>query len=263
MLQPELSVVIVTYNSSLQIKRAINSIFKSLIDLSFELIIVDNNSQDETISIVKNLGLDIILICNDSNIGFAKANNVGFKRATGKFILIYNPDLILTKDSNLLKLIGIYSMSNEIGLVAPRLYYENGIVQESVRGFPNPLAQMIRLLKLDKYFNSNKLYSKYLVSASQLEVNTYVDWVIGAFMLVRKELLFEIGLFDERYFMYMEDADLCLNLKKRGYKICYCPQFSAVHSYNRESSKKLFSSLKWTHIKSSLKFYAKHGFKFY
>jgi GT2 family glycosyltransferase len=262
-MEVQISIVIVTYNSSRDIKRAIESIYNFINGICFEVIVIDNNSNDNTLSVINSLGLDIVLIRNTVNVGFAKANNQGFRLASGKFILIFNPDLALTENTRITDLLSKLSFDLEIGLIAPKLYFDNGVIQESARGFPNPIAQLIRLLKMDRLFKSNKFYKKYLINLANFNDDHYVDWVIGAFMLIRREVLFEVGLFDERYQMYMEDADLCMQLRNKGYKICYSSRFSALHSYKRESSKSIFSKLKWIHILSSLKFYAKYSYKLF
>ena len=257
----KISIVNVTYNSAREIEQLIHSIFKTVKDVDYELLIVDNNSKDDTVSRIKNISDQIKIISNDSNVGFANANNQAFKIATGDFILILNPDILLTELTKLKDLCERLQKSKDIGIIAPRLCYPDGTVQESVRGFPNLVIQMLRMMKLDRFFRNNKAYKNYMLTELDHTNENFVDWVIGAFMLIRKDVLFEAGLFDSRYFMYMEDADLCLSLKKRGYKICYSPQFSATHTYKRESSKEVISGLKWAHIKSSFKFYLKHGYR--
>jgi hypothetical protein len=258
-----LSIVTVTYNSAPEVERMVRSIFDTVKDLDFEILIVDNNSADDTIKRIKEISDQITIISNSSNVGFARANNQAFRIAKGDFILILNPDILLTAQTKLRDLCGRLQDSQHIGIIAPRLCYEDGSEQESVRGFPNLMIQLLRMMKLDRFIRKSKAYKHYMVTDLDRNSENFVDWVIGAFMLIRKEVLFEVGLFDSRYFMYMEDADLCLSLRKKGYKICYSPQFMAVHSYKRESSKRIFSKLKFEHIKSSFKFYLKHGFQFY
>lgn len=257
----KLSIIIVTYNSSNEIEQVIQSILKTVYELDYEIIVVDNNSRDDTVSKISGISTKIRLISNKKNVGFANANNQGFQVAQGDFILILNPDIILTSETKLKDLCERLTQDRRIGIIAPRLNYSDGSIQESVRGFPSLTLQLIRMMKIDGLFRNSQYYRNYMVSDKDMNKESFVDWVIGAFMLIRKELLFEVGLFDKQYFMYMEDADLCVNLRKRGYKICYSPQFSAIHAYKRESSKGILSSLKWFHIISSIRFYLKHGYK--
>ena len=256
----KLSIIIVTHNSQEEIEKVVQSIFNSCAELDYEIIIIDNNSGDDTLAKVSNISKRVKIIANSRNVGFGRANNQGFKVANGEFILVLNPDIILTEQTRVNDLCEKLLTDREIGIIAPRLIYPDGSVQESVRGFPNLLVQVIRVLKADRFFNDFRAFKNYMLLDKKLSTEIYVDWVIGAFMLIRRDLLFEIGLFDTRFFMYMEDADLCLSLKRKGYKICYSPMFSAVHSYKRESSKSFFSPLRYAHIKSSLKFYLKNGY---
>lgn len=259
----KLSIVTVTYNSAREVEQMIHSIYDTVKDVNFEILIVDNNSQDDTIVRIKGISDKIKVIANSSNVGFARANNQAFEIAQGDFILILNPDILLTEQTKLADLCRRLQNCQDIGIISPRLCYQDGTEQESVRGFPNLTIQLLRMMKLDRFIRKSKAYKRYVLTDLSRSNENFVDWVIGAFMLIRKEVLFEAGLFDSRYFMYMEDVDLCLSLKKRGYKICYSPQFSAIHSYKRESSKSIFSILKWAHVKSSFKFYMKHGFQYY
>jgi GT2 family glycosyltransferase len=255
-----LSIVIVTYNSQNEIENVIQSIVDKVNSIEYEIIVVDNNSTDRTTAKITNISNSIKVINNLENVGFGSANNQGFREARGNFILILNPDIILTDQTRLKDLCERLKADKRIGIIAPKLIYPDGRIQESVRGFPNLAVQLIRMFKLDLFFMNFQPLRNYILVNNNVNEEVYVDWVIGAFMLIRKDLLFNVGLFDSRYFMYMEDADLCMNLNKKGYRICYSPQFSAIHSYKRDSSKGLISNLKWAHIKSSFKFYFKHGF---
>lgn len=254
----QVSIVIVTYNSGRVIVESLNSIYQFAKDVDLEIIIVDNNSQDNTISSVESISKDIIIIKNKENKGFASANNQAFKIARGNIILILNPDIVISSNTNLLALSQKLINESDIGVLAPRLYYPNGVIQESARGFPNPLAQLGRGLKLEKYLKSFRFYKKFIIDVNAITDDVNVDWVIGAFMLLRKEVLVSVNYFDSSYFMYYEDADLCLKLKKLGFNIRYTPQFSATHKYQRESSKRIFSKTKGYHIVSILRFYSKH-----
>lgn len=249
----EISIVIVTFNSSKDIEDALDSIF-SHVKVLFEVIIVDNNSSDNTLKVVGQFP-EVKIIKNEQNMGFAFANNQAFRIAQGKFILVFNPDLIITPHTCLERQIEILKEDPTIGLVAPRLLYTNGEIQESARGFPSPLIQLIRMLRLDRFYLKADFYKKYILDINKISEDTSVDWVIGAFMLIPKESLFKVGLFNAAYFMYFEDVDLCLKLKRQGLLVCYTPRFSAVHRYKRESVKKVFSKLKWIHFKSAVRFY--------
>jgi len=257
--QPLLSIVIVTYNSSKIISQTLLSIVNYLINIEYEIIIVDNNSSDNTCEIISQINnSNVKLIKNKVNKGFAQGNNKGFKVCNGEFILILNPDIIITPNTHIDELIDEYNKNEKIGIVAPKLIYEDGRVQESARSFPNPIVLLIRGLGLENIYRNFEFYKKFLLLDKNDNLPTYVDWVIGAFVLIKKDILIEHNGFDDNFFMYYEDADLCLRLKKTNYKILYVPQYEAIHQYQRESSKKIFSKLKFYHIKSIIIFFSKH-----
>jgi len=239
----------------------LKSIFTSFANLDYEIIIVDNNSTDGTLEIVRNFNNNTIkVIKNKRNLGFARANNIAFKVCKGQYIIILNPDITITHKTNLPFLIEQYHKYNDIGIVAPKLLYENGEIQESARSFPNPIVLLIRGIGLGNFFKSFSFYRDYLMLDKQDEHAMYADWVIGAFMLIRRDILEKIGYFDEKYFMYYEDADLCIRLLKSGYKTLYVPNCEVIHKYKRESSRAVFSKLKYHHIKSIVRFFTKHSF---
>ena len=256
----KISFVTVTYNSASKIEQLIQSIFNSVKDVEYEILIVDNNSQDDTVERIKKMSPEIRIISNPNNVGFASANNQAFKIATGNFILIINPDIQISDQTNLRELCVRLQMDDNIGIIATRLQYADGSIQESARGFPNPLAQLVRGLNLEKHFKSYKFYNKFVMDAQGITTDVEVDWVIGAFMLIKKSILEEVNYFDSNYFMYYEDADLCIRLRKKGYKTLYTPTNVATHSYQRDSAKKPISWLKMLHVKSILRFYLKHSF---
>jgi GT2 family glycosyltransferase len=252
---PLLSIIIVTYNSAGHIENCIRSIMKNIDIDDYETIVVDNCSSDDTVNIVKKYS-DVIVIINSKNYGFATANNKGFKIARGEYVVVLNPDVNFTKETNVIKMIEYFKETHDAGIIAPKLYYRNGDVQENARSFPNIWVLLIRGLKLENRFSRYKFY-KNKVSNNNSEIVKSVDWVIGAFFLIQRKLLVELNYFDPKYFMYYEDADLCLRAAKKGYRVIYYPFVSAIHDYMRESSKKYFSKLKFIHIQSVIRFYSK------
>jgi GT2 family glycosyltransferase len=255
----ELSIIIVTHNSANVIEECLVSILNNLVNIVYEIIVVDNNSTDKTLEILSNFEYNrFTIVKNKQNVGFAKANNLGFRKATGEFILILNPDVIFDKKTDIKILINELDKNENVAIVAPKLIYENGLLQESARSFPNPLVLFIRGFNLGKFFNRYEFYKNYFLSDSNDNYPREVDWVIGAFILIKKNLLIKVNYFDEKFFMYYEDADLCLRLLRNGYKTLYFPAITVTHKYKRESAKKLFSVLKMYHIKSILRFYIKH-----
>lgn len=251
---PDLSIIIVTYNSEKYIAKCIDSINCNLKDVSFETIVVDNNSTDATVAILTEKP-NVILLRNNKNVGFAAANNRGIKSARGSFVLILNPDIIITSSTVLKDMISYYIQNPSTGIMSARLFYEDGSVQESARKFPAISFFLIRGFKLEQVFKKSKFYQLNTFDCELPKKPIKVDWVIGAFMLMKKTYLEEVGMFDEKYFMYYEDADLCLKFKRKGYKIVYYPLATAIHAYHRESAKSFFSLLKLIHFKSFIRFF--------
>jgi N-acetylglucosaminyl-diphospho-decaprenol L-rhamnosyltransferase len=247
-----ISILIVTYNSGKFIERCIESIV-NYVKVENEIIVADNNSSDNTKLLVKKFA-NVKLIENADNKGFARANNIAFEKSKGEHILVLNPDIIVN-ERGIQLLLEKLSSDSTIGVIAPRLLNEDGSLQESARKFPNPIIQAIRGFGLSAIFRNRKFYRSNLNLDINLESDSQVDWVIGACMLIKREVFLKVGGFSEDFFMYYEDADLCLKLKKAGFKIIYCPGVGFVHSYQRQSAKSVVSKLKLYHIQSIFRFY--------
>jgi len=250
----DLSIIIVTYNSERHISSCLQAIYSQLPKVSFEVLVVDNQSTDKTRILLEKFP-EVQLILNDKNEGFSKANNLAVDKSVGKFILFLNPDVIL--DPNALdKLVICLESDRKNGIVAPMLLYNNGMIQESARRYPNVWVQTIaRLPVFNKFFQS--IHDSYLMRDWDHRSSRNVDWVIGAAMLCRKEDFNRIGKFDEDFFLYCEDVDLCYRFVKHGLFVLYCADVSFIHQYQMKSSTS-FSKLTFVHLSSMVKFYLKH-----
>lgn len=236
----DLSVIIVNYNVKELLEQCINSIFTASADLNVEIIVVDNNSFDGSIAYMKSKfpsNPQLKLIDSPVNLGFAKANNLGAKEAKGEYLLILNPDTILQEDT-LDKTLKFYKENKGIGALTCKLILPNGQLDLACRrSFPTPFVAVYRIIGLSRLFPKSKTFGKYNLTYLD-ENNTYeVDAIVGAFMLIKKEIYDTVKGFDEDYFMYGEDLDLCYRIKKAGYKIFYYPETSIIH-YKGESTKK-------------------------
>jgi GT2 family glycosyltransferase len=251
----DLSIVIVTYNSERVISSCLSSIMNHKTDLTYEVIVVDNSSTDKTKQIVSQY-TSVQLINSSKNVGFSKANNIGIREANGKYIMILNPDVLLT-DYCLDSLVVSLEECTSRSMVAPKLIYPSGEVQESVRRFPNLVVQLLGRIPLLRYI-VKKEHKKYLMSNWDHNQSTNVDWVIGAAMLSTSSYLKEIGMFDEDFFLYFEDLDLCYRFYKKGYKVFYNSEVSVYHEYQRSSTRKV-NKLTFIHVSSLIKFYRKHS----
>lgn len=232
----QLSVVTVTWNAAEKIKEQMQSVRDGCEKISFEQIVVDNGSKDDTADIVRSFS-HAKLITNAENTGFAAANNQGVKIASGDFILFLNPDMLVAKGS-LDKLVEWLIQHPDAGLVSCKLTDEGGNFnpKASPRRFPTVFDQAALLLKLPHIFP--KILDRYLMKNFEPEKEQEVDSVRGAFMLARKEIIERLGwAFDPRYFIWFEDVDLCREVKQMGYKVMYTPIVSCI-DYVGQSFKK-------------------------
>lgn len=236
----DISVIIVNYNVKELLEQCIKSIFAAAGRLSVEVIVVDNNSFDGSAEFIRQKfpgkpGLKIIE--SPVNLGFAKANNLGAKEAQGEYLLILNPDTILQEDT-LDRSLEYYKAGKDIGALTCKLILPNGKLDLACRrSFPTPGVAVFRILGLSRIFPKSRLFGKYNLTYLD-ENDTYeVDAIVGAFMLIKKDVYEKVKGFDEDYFMYGEDLDLCFRIKKAGYRIIYFPETSIIH-YKGESTKK-------------------------
>lgn len=216
---PQLSVIIINYNGISFLKDCFYSLNDNLQGIPFEIIVVDNNSQDMSCDYIKKNFPEVILIENKENLGFAKANNLGVKKAKGDTILLLNNDTIL--QDHLLPAIGTLYKKQENGIVTIKMVDGNKRYIPGVGRFPSPL----RLLKISFLKDTRKVFK----TGNFDEVLYNVDWVSGAFMLVRKSDYELINGFDTDYFMYVEDVDLCKKMADIGKKCIFQSNLRYIH----------------------------------
>jgi len=241
----ELSIIIVNYNVNDWLLKSIKSIYTYLQNIDFEIIVVDNNSTDNSISNLKSLYPNVIIIENHYNAGFAEANNQGICIAKGKFILLLNPDTELFDDS-INKL--IFSCLNENDLCAPCLLNSDHSIQLSSWHTPGVGSILKEAFFLNYIFIKNKPVSK----SDKVEVQC----VSGAAMLFRKELIEKIGFLDKDLF-WMDDTDFCYRIRKAGGHIYYFPSLKVFHHCGKSAAKnqKIVIS---NQVLSKIKFFKKH-----
>ena len=234
----DISVVIVNYNVKDLVDHCISSIYTANThNHKIEIFFIDNNSIDGSVNLIRNKYPDINVIVNDKNIGFSKANNIALRRIQSEYVLILNPDTVL-EEGSFEKLINFCKINENVGAVTSKLILENGKLDFACkRSFPTLAVAVPRMLGLSKLFPTSKIFGKY--NLTYLDVNkTYeVDSICGAFMFIPKKVLDVAGLFDEDYFMYGEDIDLCYRIKSKGFKIFYYPDVTTIH-YKGVSTRK-------------------------
>lgn len=250
----DVSIIIVTYNSERFISNCLTSIYNHRTACEYEVIVVDNASQDNTCHIVSEFD-QATLIQNSNNEGFSKANNRGIRQATGQYVMLLNPD-VLMDDYCIDRLLETLKKDPAIGIVAPQLVYSNGAIQESARRFPNLWVQVLSRIPLIKHL-IRKQYNQYMMHDWDHTTSRHVDWVIGAAMLCERRKLVDLGMFDEDFFLYCEDIDLCYRFMVANYTIYYNAEVSLTHDYQKQSSSSI-NRQTLLHVRSIIQFYAKH-----
>lgn len=253
----DLSIVIVNYNTKELLRQTVESIIKTSFGFDYEIIVVDNSSKDNSVEMVRENFESVVLIANSSNLGYAKANNMGINKAAGRYVLLLNSDTIVLEDC-LQDCVKYMDNNKNIGALGCRVVLRNGELDHACkRGFPTPEASLYYLLKLDKLFPNSRRFGQYdLTYLPQDEINE-VDVLIGAFMMVRKHVIDEIGLLDEDFFMYGEDIDWCYRIKAAGYINVYYPRQKIIHYKGASSRKRRFMTIYEFH-RAMLLFYKKH-----
>jgi hypothetical protein len=227
----------VNYNVKDFLLQCLKSIDTAGEQLNVETIVIDNNSSDGSVEFLKPLFPNVIFRKLSENYGFAKANNIGFDIAQGKYILVLNPDTLL-EENTLLKMFSFMESNPDVGCAGCKVLNPDGSFQLACRrGFPTPWASFSKLFGLQKLFPKSKLFAQYNQTFRSIDETYEIDSVIGAFMFCRKEVIFQVDGFDEKFFMYGEDLDLCYRIKKAGWKITYYHETTIIH-YKGESTKR-------------------------
>ncbi len=233
----KLSIIIVNYNVKYFIEQCIHSIQKAVDGLTAEIFVVDNNSVDGSVRMIREKFPEVHLIENKDNKGFSKANNQGIRKSKGEYILILNPDTIL-EDDTLIKCVNFMDEHPDAGGLGVKMIDGKGkFLPESKRGLPSPSVAFFKMFGFSALFPKSKIFNKYHLGYLDKDKTHEVDILAGAFMMLRKSVLNKIGLLDEDFFMYGEDIDLSYRITRAGFKNYYFPDTRIIH-YKGESSKK-------------------------
>ena len=241
----KVSIIIINWNTKKLLAECLDSVSEFAADVSNEIIIVDNASEDGSQEMVKKFYPHVQLVENDQNTGFAKANNQGVKLSSGEYVLLLNSDARLTA-SSLQNLLELAEKNPAIGLVGARLLNPDGSFQASHTPFPTLWKEFLILSGLGRLFAD----SWYPSRGAEVEKGVQqVDYVEGACLFCRKDIYLQVGGLDEAYFMYAEEVDLCFAIKKAGYQVWYHPEACIIHhggasSLNRRTQREgdLYSS---------------------
>jgi GT2 family glycosyltransferase len=253
----QLSVVIVNYNVKYFLEQALHSIRKASHGLQVEVFVVDNHSVDGSCEMVKRKFPEVILIENKDNVGFSVANNQAIRQSSGEYILLLNPDTVVQEDT-FHKVIDFMHITPDAGAVGVKMIDGKGrFLPESKRSLPTPAVAFYKMFGFAALFPKSKRFGRYHLGFLDNNETHAVDVLAGAFMMLRKSVLGEIGILDEDYFMYGEDIDLSFRITQGGYKNYYFPHTTIIH-YKGESTKRTSVNYVFVFYRAMIVFAQKH-----
>ena len=237
MSNPTISIIIVNYNVKDFLQNLINSIEKAVQEINSEIIVVDNASTDNSVEFLREKFPYIKIIANEKNLGFSKANNIGLKEAKGDYLILLNPDTLVSEDT-FTKMIEFVKKTNNIGLAGCKILKPDGSLYLACRrSFPGPWTSFCRVTGLSNLFPKSRLFARYNLTYLDENKTYEVDAISGSFMMFTREVYNKVGGLDEQFFMYGEDLDLCYRIQKAGYKVYYFPETQIIH-FSGESTKR-------------------------
>ncbi len=255
----DLSIIIVSWNVEKQLRPCLKSIYAlqgRVANVETEVLVVDNASVDNTVAMINKEFPQIRLIANKENRGFAFANNQGIGLAQGSYVMLLNPDTEIVGDA-LFRMVDYLQQHPEVGLLGPQLLNSDGTVQSSRRRFPTLATAFVESTVLQRNLSRSSILANFYVKDKPNDTTQEVDWLVGACLLVRKEVIDRVGMLDERFFMYLEEVDWCYRIKKAGWRVVYLPAAQVIHHYGQSADQ----DIPHRHIyfnDSKCKFYEKY-----
>jgi hypothetical protein len=258
----DISVVIVNYKVKEYVLNLLHTLYKGKGEYSLQIIVIDNASGDNALTEISKQYTDITVIQNDENLGFGKANNQGINLAKGKYTLLINPDTLISEDT-LEKMYAFMEANPKCGVSSCKILNADGsFAKECKRSIPDLVSAVNKVTGLDTLFPKSRLFGKRYLSWIDENETSEVPVVSGSFMFWNTDVLKSLGGFDEAFFMYAEDDDICLRAKEAGYKVVYAPITKIIH-YKGESTKKRDYKYAKIFNQSLYQFFIKHYGKVY
>lgn len=225
----DVSILILNYNTCGLTMDCIRSVYDSVTNYSYEIILIDNNSRDHSVESISKEFPDVLLIANSENVGFARGNNQGMEAASGRYVLLLNSDTVVRKDT-LETMVSFMDSRPDLGASGCKVILPDGSLDKACkRGFPTPSASFYYAFGFSKLFPGRPRFNGYQLGYLDPDLDYPVDCLVGAFMLVRRATIEQVGGPDEEFFMYGEDLDWCFRIKEAGWGIYYYPKTSIVH----------------------------------
>ncbi len=286
----DLSIQIVNWNAREHLRQCLRSILEHPPSVPYEILVLDNASWDGSAQMLEKEFPEVRLLVSEQNLGFSKGHNLLAQGAQGRYLFILNPDTLVMPGA-LDKLVAFAdaealthpdppsptgrrresatplplgegqgvraNQGVRVGIVGPKILNPDGSLQYSCRTFPNPVAALFRNTPLGKLFPHNRYTREYLMTDWDHNSVREVDWVSGSAMLVRKSVYDQLGGFDEQFFMYCEDMDLCYRAWQAGYKVVYYPEAVIIHAIGRSTDLVANRMIRTFHL-SMYRYYKKH-----
>jgi hypothetical protein len=252
----DISIIIVNWNTEDLLRQCLNSIFACPIERTIEVWVIDNGSVDDSNQMVKEYFPQVKLIENEKNLGFARANNQALRLSSGEFVLLLNPDTIV-KPNSIEKLVKFLESTPKAGGAGSRLLNPDGTLQESAYPQPTLFREFWRMSHLDNWVHS----ARYPIDRWSLDQPIKVDVLMGACLLIRREALDVVGFFDEEYFIYSEEVDLCTRLNHAGWDLYWVPNAEVIH-YGGQSTQQVAEEMFLRLYEGKILYFRKHYSKF-
>jgi GT2 family glycosyltransferase len=259
--QPFLSVVVITWKMRDLLERMLDSLYRFMPAIEFEVLLVDNGSRDGTLEMVESRFPGIRLIRNEENRGVAAARNQALRIARGRHVAILDADLELVEDA-LGPILSFLEASPDYGIAGARLIFPDGTTQFNAKRFPSLGALLSRRIPLLRAFDGGKALAHHEMHDWDRTSSQEVDYLIGACQIIRREVLDQIGLLDETIFYGPEDIDFCLRARQAGWKIWWKHDVRIIHHEQRSTKKNPLSNLSRKHYKGLWHFFRKHGLRY-
>ena len=251
----DITIVIVNWNTKNLLRDCLRSIYRTVRDMTFEVIVVDNASQDGSVAMLEEGFADVRILANSENRGFAAANNQAFAVMKGRYALLLNTDTVLTEGA-VHELFAFMENNRRVAMVGGQLLNRDGSKQNSIANVPT-LFTLVMNTSLLEYLFPRKYPSKRYEHKKPLEIES----VIGACMLVRKKAMDEVGIFDERYFFFFEETDWACQMRAAGWQVCHVPSASIYHLQGQSIGRNVRSRVEF--YRSRYKFFHKWKGPFY
>lgn len=233
-----ISVVIVSWNVRDLLRQCLQAVLAQT--GRHQVIVVDNASTDGTLEMLRADFPEILIVANRENRGYTGGNNQGFQLASGKYILVLNPDTRLQPGA-IVTMQAFLEGHPAVAVVGPRLLWPDGSVQSSRRRFPTLMIDLLENAVVQRFWAVNVVLNRYYCNDLPNDVPQPVDWVVGACIMLRREVVEQIGGFDEGYFMYSEEADWCFRAKAAGWEVWHLPEAAIIHYHGKSSEQNLLA----------------------